>query len=46
MALFSGEALGGDVVLAYGLRGNLFRSEDAGATWRKVETGTSPCSMM
>jgi photosystem II stability/assembly factor-like uncharacterized protein len=26
--------------LAYGLRGNLFRSEDAGANWRKVETGT------
>jgi photosystem II stability/assembly factor-like uncharacterized protein len=32
--------LGADIVLAYGLRGNLFRSEDAGASWRKVETGT------
>jgi photosystem II stability/assembly factor-like uncharacterized protein len=39
-SFFGVKPLGGDVVLAYGLRGNLFRSEDAGATWRKVETGT------
>jgi photosystem II stability/assembly factor-like uncharacterized protein len=39
-SFFGVKPLGGDVVLAYGLRGNLFRSEDAGVTWRKVETGT------
>ena len=39
-SFFGVKPLGGDVVLAYGLRGNLFRSEDRGATWRKVETGT------
>jgi photosystem II stability/assembly factor-like uncharacterized protein len=39
-SFFGVKPLGGDVVLAYGLRGNLFRSEDAGASWRKVETGT------
>jgi len=27
------------VVLAYGLRGNVFRSADAGKSWQKVETG-------
>jgi photosystem II stability/assembly factor-like uncharacterized protein len=26
--------------LLFGLRGNLFRSDDAGATWRPLETGT------
>jgi photosystem II stability/assembly factor-like uncharacterized protein len=26
-------------VLVFGLRGNVFRSDDAGATWTKVETG-------
>jgi len=39
-SFFGIRPLGGDVVLAYGLRGNLFRSEDAGTTWQKVETGT------
>jgi photosystem II stability/assembly factor-like uncharacterized protein len=39
-SFFGVKPLGGNVVLAYGLRGNLFRSEDAGASWRKVETGT------
>jgi photosystem II stability/assembly factor-like uncharacterized protein len=39
-SFFGVKPLGGDIVLAYGLRGNLFRSEDAGVTWRKVETGT------
>jgi photosystem II stability/assembly factor-like uncharacterized protein len=39
-SFFGVKPLEGDVVLAYGLRGNLFRSEDAGATWRKIETGT------
>jgi photosystem II stability/assembly factor-like uncharacterized protein len=28
-----------DAVLAFGLRGNLWRSQDAGKTWDKVETG-------
>jgi len=32
--------LGGDVLLAYGLRGHLFRSEDAGLSWSKVDSGT------
>jgi photosystem II stability/assembly factor-like uncharacterized protein len=39
-SFFGVKPMRGDVVLAYGLRGNLFRSEDAGARWRKVETGT------
>ena len=29
-----------DSLLAYGLRGHLFRSNDAGATWRKIKTNT------
>lgn len=29
------------VVLAFGLRGNAFRSTDGGASWSKVETGVS-----
>ena len=33
--------LGGDAVLAFGLRGNLFRSEDGGSTWAQVATGTT-----
>jgi len=32
--------LGGDALLAYGLRGHLFRSEDAGESWAAVPTGT------
>ena len=28
-------------VLAFGLRGNVYRSDDAGASWTKVETGLS-----
>lgn len=28
-----------DLVLVYGLRGNVYRSTDAGAIWTKVETG-------
>jgi photosystem II stability/assembly factor-like uncharacterized protein len=28
-------------VLAFGLRGNLYRSEDAGSSWRRIETGTA-----
>jgi photosystem II stability/assembly factor-like uncharacterized protein len=39
-SFFGVKPIRGDVVFAYGLRGNLFRSEDAGASWRKVETGT------
>jgi photosystem II stability/assembly factor-like uncharacterized protein len=26
-------------VIAYGMRGNVFRSQDGGANWQKVETG-------
>ena len=29
-----------DVVLLFGLRGHLFRSEDAGESWIEIETGT------
>lgn len=29
-----------DTVLAYGLRGNLFRSTDGGGSWQKIETAT------
>lgn len=29
-----------DVVVAYGLRGNAWRSRDAGRTWEQVQTGT------
>ena len=32
--------LAGDALLAYGLRGNLLRSEDAGLTWQRTRTGT------
>jgi len=39
-SFFGVKPIRGDIVLAYGLRGNLFRSEDAGTSWRKVETGT------
>jgi photosystem II stability/assembly factor-like uncharacterized protein len=28
------------VVLAYGLRGNLFRSEDGGDSWQRLPSGT------
>lgn len=29
----------GDHILVYGLRGNVFESNDLGSTWRKVDTG-------
>jgi photosystem II stability/assembly factor-like uncharacterized protein len=32
--------LAGDALLAFGLRGNLLRSEDAGLTWQRIRTGT------
>lgn len=32
---------GDGVLLAYGLRGNAYRSLDEGSTWTKVDTGTS-----
>jgi len=32
--------LPGEALLAFGLRGNLYRSEDAGSSWQKIETGT------
>ena len=36
---FFGVTGASEAVLVYGLRGNLFRSTDRGASWRKVETG-------
>lgn len=36
---FFGLAEAGDAVLAFGLRGNAFRSADAGRTWTKVDAG-------
>jgi photosystem II stability/assembly factor-like uncharacterized protein len=36
---FFGVADAGTAVLAFGLRGNVFRSADAGATWEKVDAG-------
>jgi photosystem II stability/assembly factor-like uncharacterized protein len=36
---FFGVADTGNAVLAFGLRGNVFRSADAGATWDKVDVG-------
>lgn len=32
--------LGGDALLAFGLRGHLFRTDNGGATWAKLPTGT------
>ena len=32
--------LEGDTVLVYGLRGHLFRSEDAGNSWQEIKTPT------
>ena len=32
--------LDGEALLAYGLRGNLYRSENAGASWQKLASGT------
>ena len=31
----------GEHILAYGLRGNVYESDDLGASWRKVDTGGS-----
>jgi len=36
---FFGVAGAGNAVLAFGLRGSVFRSADAGATWEKVDVG-------
>jgi photosystem II stability/assembly factor-like uncharacterized protein len=32
-------------VLAFGMRGNVFRSLDVGTTWQKIETGTTTSFM-
>jgi photosystem II stability/assembly factor-like uncharacterized protein len=32
--------LPGEALLAFGLRGHLYRSEDAGSSWRQIETDT------
>lgn len=37
---FFGVEVEGDHVVVYGLRGNVFASADAGASWRKVRTGS------
>jgi photosystem II stability/assembly factor-like uncharacterized protein len=36
---FFGIADAGSAVIAYGLRGNVYRSDDNGATWAKVDAG-------
>jgi len=36
---FFGVAAAGDAALAFGLRGNVWRSDDGGRTWVKVEAG-------
>ena len=33
--------LGGESLLAFGLRGNLFGSGDAGVSWQKIDSGTT-----
>ena len=33
--------LGGDALLAFGLRGHLYRSEDAGRSWSELDSGTT-----
>ncbi|MDX9788519.1 MAG: YCF48-related protein [Desulfobacterales bacterium] len=40
-SLFCSLPLKGNVLLAFGLRGNAFRSENAGASWTKIETGST-----
>lgn len=41
LGTFVGVVGGSNVVLAYGLRGNIFKSTDAGKTWRNIPSGTS-----
>ena len=36
----SGPLVEGDSLLLFGLRGHLFRSDDAGESWEELETGT------
>jgi photosystem II stability/assembly factor-like uncharacterized protein len=36
---FFGIAAAGDALVAYGLRGTVYRSEDAGRSWQRVSTG-------
>ncbi len=38
---FFGIAAAGNAVVAFGLRGNVYRSDDAGATWVKADAGLS-----
>lgn len=38
-SFFATVPLGGEALLAGGLRGHLFRSDDGGNTWRELETG-------
>jgi photosystem II stability/assembly factor-like uncharacterized protein len=39
-SMFGLLSLGGERVMAYGLRGNVYQSEDAGGNWLKIESGT------
>ena len=39
-SFFGSLPLDGDSVLLFGLRGHLFRSDDAGETWLPIETAT------
>lgn len=41
LGTFFGVVGGDNVVLAFGLRGNVYKSTDAGATWRNIPSGTS-----
>ncbi|MFD2272803.1 WD40/YVTN/BNR-like repeat-containing protein [Undibacterium arcticum] len=38
-SLFGALALSADIWLVYGMRGNVFRTEDFGATWERIDTG-------
>ena len=40
-SMFGVLSLGGERILAYGLRGNVYESFNAGSSWSKVESGTS-----
>lgn len=39
-SMFGVLSLGGEHVMAYGLRGNVYESFDAGTSWSKINTGT------
>ncbi|WP_297802560.1 YCF48-related protein [Arenimonas sp. GDDSR-1] len=39
-SMFGLLSLGGERVLAFGLRGNVYQTDNAGGSWRKIESGT------